>query len=112
MVTTQFNILAIRLRRGKPNPSASIRYTAPDHWVIMRGQALRGDTSPGSAQYPAQATLLAERPEFCGADFSYGDKYIVQKSNDRKNPGSPQTWICAGINHHLTLAAREVASLA
>lgn len=97
--------------KGKPNPSASIRYTARETWVIMRGEALRGDSSLGSAQYRAQAMLLTERPEFCGAEFSYGDKYIMQKREDRKNPGNPRTWICAGINHHLTLAAREVASL-
>jgi hypothetical protein len=42
------------LLKGKPNPSASIRYTAADHWVIMRGHALRGDGSRGHAQYPGK----------------------------------------------------------
>lgn len=99
------------LQEGKPNPSASIRYTASDYWVIMRGEALRGDTSPGYAQYQAQALLLKERMEFCGADFSAGDKYITSIRLGGKSTGNTTTWISAGINHHLTFAARQVASL-
>jgi hypothetical protein len=96
---------------GKPNPSGSIRYTASDYWVIMRGEALRGDSSPGYAQYQAQALLLRERMEFCGSDFSAGDKYITSMRLGGKNTGNTTTWISAGINHHLTFAARQVASL-
>jgi len=99
------------LPKGKPNPSASIRYTAKDYWVIMRGEALRGDTSSGSAQYPAQALLLTERPEFRGPKFSFGDEYIQRVSQDEKHPGNPKSWISAGINHHLTLVARQIARL-
>lgn len=99
------------LPKGKPNPSASIRYAANDSWVIMRGEALRGDSSPGSAQYPAQALLLTERSEFRGPKFSFGDEYIKRVSLDGRHPGNPKSWISAGINHHLTFAARQVASL-
>lgn len=98
------------LLKGKPNPSASIRYTAADHWVIMRGRALRGD-GPGHAQYPAQALLLRGRTEFCGSTYSAGDKYITEFRIGGKKTGNTTTWISAGINHHLTFAARQVASL-
>jgi hypothetical protein len=93
------------------NPSASIRYTASDQWLIMRGEGVFNDNSAGFAQFPAQAMLLSEKPEFCGADYSFGDKYIKQVSGDWNHTGNFTTWICAGVNHHLTFVARQVANL-
>ena len=102
-------------KTDRPNPSASIRYAADDHWVVMRGEAIYGE-GPGLAQYPAQALLLAQRPEFRGENFSPGDQYIRDMSNELgKNgngrTGNPRTWLQAGINHHLTLTARQIANL-
>ncbi len=98
------------------NPSASIRYTLDDAWLIMRGEAIKTkkgkEKGPGSAQWPAYATLLLEREEFCGSDFSAGDAYIsaMSKQNGKSN-GNPMTWIRAGLNHHITLVSRQIASL-
>ena len=92
------------------NPSASIRYTSESYWVIMRGEQLHGADSPGHAQYWANARLLCNREEFCGADYSKGDEYIYDKSQPTKNPGTPQTWLRAGINHHLTFVINQIAS--
>src|SRR5437773_4025751 len=39
------------------NISASIRYTAWDYWVVMRGEGLRNPGGSGHAQYPANAEL-------------------------------------------------------
>jgi hypothetical protein len=93
------------------NFSASIRYTADDYWVIMRGESVRNKRGPGFAQWPANAQLLCERSEFCGASFSYGDEYIARMSRQTKNPGSATTWLCAGINHHLTFVVRQIDNL-
>lgn len=101
---------------GPPNISASIRYAAEEHWVIMRGEGIRNDDGPGPAQWPAQAMLLRERPEFSGRDFSAGDRYIEDMADNMANGGppkngSPTTWLRARLNRHLTLTARQVASL-
>lgn len=95
------------------NVSASIRYAANENWIIMRGQGLRSRGSAKHAQYPAHAQLLLGRNEFCGKDFSFGDGYIFDKGQDLNtpNPGTPATWLVAGINHHMTLAVHQVASL-
>jgi len=93
-------------------PSASIRYTYSEYWVIMRGEARYRKGSPGNAQYPAEAELLCEMDEFCGEGFSRGDLYIQETSQQPKNPGTPCTWLRAGINHHMTYAARQVQSVA
>jgi hypothetical protein len=91
------------------NPSASIRYTSDTCWVIMRGEGLRTPGSAGHAQYPANAELLCGRKEFCGPEFSAGDAYIWRiGSGEDPRTGSPETWLRAGINHHLTFAARQI----
>lgn len=100
------------------NPSASLRYTLRDKWIIMKGRALRPSgikkkKSPGFGQYPAQARLLSNQPEFFGKDFSEGDSYIAEKGKDlnTKATGNPMTWLRAGINHHLACTANQVSSL-
>lgn len=95
------------------NPSASIRYTLKDKWMIMRGQGVRGEKSKGFAQYPANAKLLSTQKEFFGANFSHGDAYIKEKGEDinTKKTGTPRTWLRAGINHHLACVISQVSSL-
>ena len=94
------------------NPSASIHYTSDTYWVIMRGEGLRTPGSAGHAQYPANAELLYGRKEFCGPRFSAGDEYIWSVGSHQKpGPGTPETWLRAGINHHLTFAARQIPTI-
>lgn len=93
------------------NVSASIRYTTSAHWLIMRGEGLRTAGSPGHKQYPANAVLLCEREEFCDPYFSYGDEYISKVAKGKiTTPGNPETWLRAGINHHLTFVVRQLAA--
>ena len=77
----------------------------------MRGEGLRNKGGAGYDQYPANAELLMQRQEYCGAEFSYGDRYIFERPLKRKNPGTPTTWIAAGVNHHLTFVVRQMAML-
>lgn len=93
------------------NISASIRYTAEEYWVIMRGEGVRNPGGAGSAQWPANAMMLSARPEFKGAAFSSGDAYVASKAGDNpKGTGNPETWLRAGINHHITLTVRQLAT--
>jgi hypothetical protein len=93
------------------NPTASIRYTTDDHWLIMRGEGLRNENGPGHAQYPGHAMLLRKRAEYCGPGFSAGDKYVSATADNPAHPGNATTWLSAGVNHHLVFAARQLASL-
>ena len=91
------------------NPSASIRYAAEYHWVIMRGGPLRSKKTAGSKQYYGNAQLLCEHDDFKGATFSLGDKYISDVADHRGDPGNTTTWLTAAINHHITLTAKQVS---
>lgn len=93
------------------NFSASIRYTASEEWVVMRGEGVRNATGAGYAQWPANAELLCERSEFCGAAFSRGDGYIEMMGGSPPSTGNPSSWLRAGINHHLSLVSRQAANL-
>ena len=70
------------------------------------------DLSVDAIVNPANAQLLCERPEYSGDNFSYGDKYIKEMISQYDNPGSPTTWLKAGINHHMTFVVRQLATLA
>ena len=93
------------------NYSASIRYATDKDWVIMRGEGIRHEGSPGPKQWPANAYLLCKRDEFCGPEFSAGDDYIYGMGHQRKKYGNPESWLRAGINHHLTFVVRQISSL-
>lgn len=102
-----------RTPNGAANPSASIRYALEESWLVMRGEGLRNPKGAGFKQYPAQAQLLAAQDFFKGPEFSFGDAYIAEKAKDinTKQTGNPKTWLEAGINHHLTLVANQIANL-
>jgi hypothetical protein len=89
------------------SPSASIRYTLNDEWLVMRGQKGK------PAQYLANAQLLSEHPRFFGAGFSFGDAFIVEKGKDlkTKKTGNAKDWLVAGINHHLACTVSQISKL-
>lgn len=90
------------------NFSASIRYTLNSEWLIMRGQGVFVDGGPGFKQWPALAELLCGKEEFCVEGFSSGDQYIAQMGAQQKVTGSAETWIRAGMNHHMAFVLRQV----
>lgn len=90
------------------SPSASIKYTLNDEWLIMRGQKGK------NYQYLLNAKVLVTDPRFFGETFSFGDSYIVEKSKEnplKGKPGNATNWLVAGINHHLQCTANQIASL-
>jgi len=98
-------------------PSASIRYTSTDHWLVMRGRKVRTG-GPGYEQYMEHAVALSECEEYqsCGPHYSAGDTYIAQMADayhagKLEHTGNAATWLNAGFNHHLTLTGRNVAAV-
>jgi len=95
-------------------PTCSIKYALENEWLIMKGQKQKFE------QYLASAVDLVKDKRYYGKDFSDGDKYINDKAKHFavyiKNPlikgtGTTETWLRAGINHHLVLVAHQVANL-
>ena len=93
------------------NVSASIRYTCPDHWLVMRGEGLMNKDGPKNEQYPAHAMMLCDLTEFSGAAFSAGDSYVARTAANPSKPGNPTTWLEACINHHVTMVTTQLRTL-
>jgi hypothetical protein len=93
------------------NFSASLRYTASEYWVIMRGEGVRNEDGAGFDQFPAQAQLLLERNEFSGPQFCDGDLYIHTMAQQITKSGQLKDWLVATFNHHLTFVARQLEDL-
>ena len=92
-----------------PRTSASIRYTARDHWVVMRGEWLNNPHGAGFDQYWGLANSLMSRPEYSGEDFSFGDQYIARIGSQNRLTGNISTWLQAGLNRHMTLTVRQIS---
>jgi hypothetical protein len=88
--------------------SANIRYTAEDHWVLVKGRNVR---DYGYGQFRELAKVLVERPEYSGRDFSWGDGFIWDCAHGDTGTGNATTWRKVGTNHHLTLVARQLSTL-
>jgi hypothetical protein len=89
--------------------SASIRYTVPDAWLVLKGRNVR---QHGFEQYFDLCQALVAQPAYCGPDFSWGDFYIAECAARRTGPGNATTWRKVGTNHHLTLVTQTLANQA
>jgi len=89
------------------SPLHNIRYTIANEWLIVRGQSVRKQRGPSNSQL---CQLLMGLPEFCGPQFSEGDKHIVLCATAQTGPGNMTTWRQVGTNHHLTFVVRQLAN--
>ena len=88
--------------------SASIRYTTPENWLIVKGRNVR---QYGFDQYFELCRTLVRLPEYSGEGFSWGDGFIARVARGAAGPGNATTWRKVGTNHHLTLVARALATV-
>jgi hypothetical protein len=94
-----------------PNYSASIRYTVENDFVVLRGEGVLNKNGPGFDQYNGWAKLLLEMPEYFGASFSTGDRYVAERASNWRSSGNAQSWLQAGFSHHVTATALQVVGL-
>lgn len=95
---------------GYMNPSASVKYTIDQGWLIIRGQGTRTRGSGGFSQFRAHAVTLANHPLYCGAAFSFGDNLINDIATGAATPGNLETWVRIGVNHHIEFVVDRLAS--
>lgn len=88
--------------------SASIRYTADDEWIIVKGMSVK---SRGFAQYHALSSQLIALPEYCGSTYSWGDDYINQCAAVTVSTGNATTWRQVGNNHHFEKVAHQLSMI-
>lgn len=87
--------------------SCTLKYTDDNSYVIFRGA--KPDFHPdGNRQYIYKCMELVEKDFYCGRDFSVGDKYIYECSQDTNGPGNAGTWVKVTQNHHFTKVVAQL----
>jgi hypothetical protein len=92
---------------------ANIRYTLDDRWYVVRGDLLRsrrGREGRGYGQYKDLAAQVVAHAEYKGADFSAGDGHLARCAVATEKFGSPEYWLRAGTNHHVTHVHEQVVA--
>lgn len=89
-------------------PSATIRYTCDDGWIIAKGANVRDN---GFGQYRGCSGTVIGSPRFLGTGFSPGSDYIEACCNGTASTGNLTTWRWVGSNHHITKVVNDLATL-
>lgn len=89
-------------------PSASIRYTTGDNWLILKGKNLKDH---GYRQFHDVSKDLVNSPAYSGPQFSWGDQYINDCARRRVSSGNLTTWRMVGTSHHIALVTQQIANL-
>jgi hypothetical protein len=105
-------------------PSANIRYTSTDDWVVYKGSSLKArkvgpfevedDTYIQFVELAKQ--VIADKPVYRGPQFSHGDRGIHVYANGKadrhgKQPtGTASIWKGIGVNHHIAQVLDQLAS--
>lgn len=94
------------LRDGGGLGSATIRYTTDQEYVIVRRRSLR---KHGFGEYTRAARDLVHQEAFAAGTSSWGDAFVRECAKGTSKTGSQTSWIKAGVNHHLTFVALQLA---
>jgi hypothetical protein len=90
----------------------SVRYTARDEWIILRGGSVGGATQHAMrGQYFAHATALASDPKFGGLNGCWADERIREIARGSPGGGSRSVWTTIVASRHLALAADQVCGI-
>jgi hypothetical protein len=100
------NSISLDMRLVKP--SATIRYTIEDGWLIVKGPNVRDN---GYEQFRHHCKTVLNSHNFMGPDFSTGDKYIELCAAGAVGPGNLTTWRKVGTSHHVEKVVLDISNL-
>jgi hypothetical protein len=89
--------------------TVSVRYTAANHWIMIKGFATTGQNGlPMGAQYRAHAQTLIPRPDFNGIPPCWADDRIGAIASGASSAGGRAQWVEINTNRHLSLVAETL----
>jgi hypothetical protein len=88
-------------------PSANLRYTTDDDWIVFKGRSTK---KGGKVQFITFCKTLSTMPEYCGENFSWGDGQIMLRARGGGGPGNPKTWRQIGVSHHIAFVIDRLAN--
>lgn len=92
--------------------SASVRYTLPERWLLIKGESTR--RSPPGSQFPELAKVLVYghlRAHYAGSHHCKGCSGIKSAADGGTGFGSAEVWRRLGTVHHITDVTQALSSL-
>ena len=92
--------------------SASVRYTLPKHWLLIKGGSTR--FTRAGIQFPRLAKRLVAddlKVNFKGASHCMGCKFMKAASDGAPKLGSAEAWRRLGTIHHVSMVMHGLDSL-
>jgi len=92
--------------------SASVRYTASDSWLLIKGESTR--RTPPSTQFPLLATQLVYgslQPHYYGTNHCSGCASMKNAADGEGRFGSLEAWRRLGTIHHITTVVQDLGTL-
>jgi len=96
-------VLLLDMRFVKP--SAKIRYTAQDSWLIVKGTNVRDN----KYQFRELCQSVKSSAHFAGKNFSFGDAYIAECAESECKKESLTTWVKVDTNHHIHKVVYDIS---
>jgi hypothetical protein len=91
--------------------SANIRYTLEENWLVLKGRTISGKKAKATYdEFRVLCTDLVAMPQYRGATFSEGDRYIKACADSIESPGNAEVWRRNGTSHHLAHVVNALAS--
>lgn len=89
--------------------NCKIRYTVGKNIMIVRGHKRAED----SKQPHELANKVCSDPQYCGPNYSFGDRYIADVADLTTGigPGNLGSWVLTDMNHHITFALLQMVHL-
>jgi len=101
VVSPNYSDVKVQSELMRKVTSSKMIYCFDDQMHIKRGAALDGHPR-GNKQYNDLSAELVKEHFFRGAKYSFGDSYIVDKSNEIGKDATPSTIPKVLINAHIT----------
>lgn len=109
MVSPNYSDLDIIPEAMQNVTAPKILYAFDDYHYIIRGGALK--THPRRfAQYFDLAEILVSKNFFRGRNYSFGDRFLEEKSYGRGNYVTPASIIKPTVNAHITYMLKDYAN--
>jgi hypothetical protein len=105
VISPEYSELNIDLKYILNIMTSRIIYSCLDSHYVSRGRAIKPH---GFIQYYRQAEEIIKKPFFRGENFSWGDKYLVEKINGTKGFITQSSIVGPGVNAHIKFMISEI----
>jgi hypothetical protein len=89
-------------------PSASVRYTIDEAWLITKGNNVRDN---GFEQFRDRCGDVVKSGKAFATGYSAGSDYVRGCYAKTEKTGNLTTWRWVGTNHHITKVVDDLANL-